>query len=108
MEECLLYLCHLDVCVRPLLESSESATSQPTYGERATKLLHGLETHSVLFVLHRSTQLAALDSQEVLRLLQNVARGSGGIKIRLLWCFVCITVDALANVDVYKANGINA
>ncbi|KAK7103379.1 hypothetical protein V1264_018289 [Littorina saxatilis] len=62
---------------RPLLESSESATSQPTYGERATKLLHGLETHSVLFVLHRSTQLAALDSQEVLRLLQNVARGSG-------------------------------
>lgn len=62
---------------RPLLESSESVPSQPSYGDRATKLLHGLETHSVLFVLHQSTQLAALHSQEVLRLLQNVARGSG-------------------------------
>ena len=65
-------------CFRPLLENSESSYSQPTYGERATKLLHGLETHSVLFVLHRSTQLATLESQEVLRLLQNVAKGSGG------------------------------
>ncbi|KAL8592591.1 hypothetical protein ACOMHN_026521 [Nucella lapillus] len=61
---------------RPLLENSESVPCQPTSGDRATKLLHGLETHSVLYVLHQSTQLAALDSQEVLRLLQNVARGS--------------------------------
>ncbi|XP_076441937.1 uncharacterized protein LOC143280973 isoform X2 [Babylonia areolata] len=62
---------------RPLLESSESVSSQPSHGDRATRLLHGLETHSVLYVLHQSTQLAALNSQEVLHLLQNVARGGG-------------------------------
>ncbi|KAK7502719.1 hypothetical protein BaRGS_00005969, partial [Batillaria attramentaria] len=58
----------------PLLENSDLPTSPSTHDDRATRLLHGLETHSVLFVLHRSTRLAALDSQEVLQLLQNVAR----------------------------------
>lgn len=67
---------------RPLLENLDLPTSPATHDDRATRLLHGLETHSVLFVLHRSTRLAALDSQEVLQLLQNVARGNAGMEKR--------------------------
>ena len=47
-------------------------TAVSPYYQRAADLFKGLENHSVLFVLHQSTRLSALDQQEVLDLLQKV------------------------------------
>ncbi|GFO26040.1 Zinc finger fyve domain-containing protein 26 [Plakobranchus ocellatus] len=65
---------HLDLmqwCLdraKPLLEGSEINPSR-----QATQLLQGLETHSVLYMLHHSTSLAQLDHSEVLQLLNNLS-----------------------------------
>ena len=40
--------------------------------QRAAELFRGLENHSVLYVLHQSTKLSALDQKEVLDLLHKV------------------------------------
>ncbi|KAK6181134.1 hypothetical protein SNE40_009062 [Patella caerulea] len=56
---------------KPLIESS-SNTSMASH-ERATNMLQNLSTHSVLFVLHQSTRISALNPDEVLRLLQNTS-----------------------------------
>ena len=66
-QSCCIYILVLNAYCRPLLES---ASASPV-NEQATHLLHGLETHSVLFVLHQSTSLASLEPREVLDLLQN-------------------------------------
>ncbi|GFR69912.1 zinc finger FYVE domain-containing protein 26-like [Elysia marginata] len=65
---------HLDLmqwCLdraKPLLEGSDLNPSR-----QATQLLQGLETHSVLYMLHHSTSLAQLDHAEVLQLLNNLS-----------------------------------
>ncbi|ESP02327.1 hypothetical protein LOTGIDRAFT_238051 [Lottia gigantea] len=56
---------------KPLLESS-SSTNLASH-ERATNMLQNLSTHSVLFVLHQSTRISALNQDEVLHLLQNTS-----------------------------------
>lgn len=58
------------ICIaflRPLLPVSEKG--QASSNQRAADMFTGLENHSVLYVLHQSTRLAALDQQEVLNLL---------------------------------------
>ena len=40
--------------------------------QRAAEMFRGLENHSVLYVLHQSTKLSALDQREVLDLLHKV------------------------------------
>ncbi|CAL1527591.1 unnamed protein product [Lymnaea stagnalis] len=65
---------HLDLiqwCLdraKPLLQNAEISPTR-----QATELLQGLETHSVLYMLHHSTSLASLDHSEVLQLLAHVS-----------------------------------
>lgn len=52
---------------RPLLASSESGS---TRHQRASEMFQGLESHSVLHVLHKSVNLAHLPEKEVFELLK--------------------------------------
>lgn len=58
-------------CIEKTRPSAESISVDPHY-QRAADLFKGLENHSVLYVLHKSTKLSALDQQEVLDLLHKV------------------------------------
>ncbi|XP_064623470.1 zinc finger FYVE domain-containing protein 26-like isoform X2 [Lineus longissimus] len=51
---------------KPLLIASGASM---THHDRATEMFQGLEAHSVLYVLHQSTQLSTLDMEEVLEIL---------------------------------------
>ncbi|XP_019625924.1 PREDICTED: zinc finger FYVE domain-containing protein 26-like [Branchiostoma belcheri] len=51
---------------RPLVIESGAPI---THHDRASQLFQGLESHSVLFMLHQATSLASLNQQEVLDLL---------------------------------------
>ncbi|KAK3093553.1 hypothetical protein FSP39_017239 [Pinctada imbricata] len=53
---------------KPLLSPLDS-TAQ-THQQRAAVMFHFLENHSVLYVLHQSTRIGALDQGEVLKLLR--------------------------------------
>ena len=56
--------------------------SMDPHYQRAADLFKGLENHSVLYVLHQSTKLSALDQQEVLDLLHKVPlQGDRGERI---------------------------
>ena len=61
-----------------LIESSGGpAISQ----QRVSSLFHGLETHSVLHMLHHCTKLSALDQQQVFDMLTDVPNMSTKGKI---------------------------
>ena len=62
IEQCLLCLCY-----SPLLASSESGS---TRHQQASEMFQGLESHSVLHVLHKSVNLAHLPEKEVFELLR--------------------------------------
>ncbi|OWF55424.1 Zinc finger FYVE domain-containing protein 26 [Mizuhopecten yessoensis] len=53
---------------KPLLKENEDGLT--SHQKRAADMFLGLETHSVLFVLHRSTRISSLDQEEVFHLLQ--------------------------------------
>ncbi|XP_069118425.1 uncharacterized protein [Argopecten irradians] len=53
---------------KPLLKENEDGL--PNHQKRAADMFLGLETHSVLFVLHQSTRICSLDQDEVFQLLQ--------------------------------------
>ena len=54
-------------CLSPLLASSESGS---TYHQQASEMFQGLESHSVLHVLHKSISLDHLPEKEVFSLLR--------------------------------------
>ncbi|KAJ8309027.1 hypothetical protein KUTeg_013901 [Tegillarca granosa] len=71
---------------RPLV-STEDRYSTPqssiNHQQRAADMFVGLENHSVLYVLHKSTRLASKNQQEVLNLLQNSPfEGQNGKKVK--------------------------
>lgn len=57
----------LCLCYSPLLASSESGS---TRHQQASEMFQGLESHSVLHVLHKSVNLAHLPEKEVFELLR--------------------------------------
>ena len=52
---------------RPLVTRSEGLLS---HHQRASSMLHSLETQSVLHMLHQCTKLTAIDQEEVLNILR--------------------------------------
>ncbi|BFZ12118.1 hypothetical protein BsWGS_15157 [Bradybaena similaris] len=65
---------HLDL-LQWCLDRAKPLVEGPglSYNRQATGLLQGLETQSVLYMLHQSTSLACLDHSEVLQLLTSTA-----------------------------------
>ena len=65
---------------RPFLQQ-RSGWSKAPFQNKAMEMFDGLETHSVLYVLHHSTPLACLDPTEVIEILRmrpHVPTSSGG------------------------------
>lgn len=65
---------------RPFLQQ-RSGWSMTPFQNKATEMFNGLETHSVLYVLHHSTPLACLNPTEVIEILRmrpHVSSTSGG------------------------------
>ena len=65
---------------RPFLQQ-RSGWSKTPFQNKAMEMFDGLETHSVLYVLHHSTPLACLDPTEVIEILRmrpHVPTSSGG------------------------------
>ncbi|CAG5123694.1 unnamed protein product, partial [Candidula unifasciata] len=72
---------HLDL-IQWCLDRAKPLVESPGFGSnrQATELLQGLETHSVLYMLHQSTSLASLDHSEVLQLLTSISAKKGSKK----------------------------